>query len=161
MFLPGCHTYDLQQHASHDPLYPQEVAALFVFLQLSVVDSSNIVPLNDPSVIQSYQQVSLKIIDAVGSENVRVHYDRTNSYKMDYDIYHEIRWLGNKHIGEFHMKENRYLLGEGRIDFEKLRKAIDDMEYSGWVVIEGARPDGKSIDESYQALANYIHKFFR
>jgi len=67
------------------------------------------------------------------------------------DIYKEIRWLGKQHICEFHMKEKRLASGPGRCRFsKKVREAIDDIGYEGWMQIEGAVPQGKPMFESYQ-----------
>ena len=101
------------------------------------------------------------IIDAVGSQNVKVYYDVANSHKMGYNIYEEIRWLGKQdQICEFHMKENGFLLGQGKIDFKEVRKAIDDIEYSGWIVIEGARPEGMDLMDCYIQNAAFIKNLF-
>ena len=106
-------------------------------------------------------QEHMHIIDAVASPNVQIYYDVANSHKMGYDIYEEIRWLGKKkQICEFHMKENDYLLGKGRIDFKKVRKVIDEIEYEGWVVIEGAIPAKTSIEEAYQHNRAFIQQLF-
>ncbi|MDX2248120.1 MAG: sugar phosphate isomerase/epimerase family protein [Bacteroidia bacterium] len=91
----------------------------------------------------------IEIIDAVESPNVQVYYDVANSEKMGYDIYEEILWLGKSKICEFHFKENDFLLGTGRVDFQKIRTLLDEIDYSGWVVIEGATPKGLSIEEAY------------
>ncbi len=96
------------------------------------------------------------IIDAVNSPNVKVYYDVANSHKMGYDIYEEIRWLGKEHICEFHAKENGYLLGKGKVDFEEVRKAMDAIGYEGWVQIEGAVPENADIFESYLLNNAYI-----
>jgi len=101
------------------------------------------------------------IIDAVGSPNVKVYYDVANSNKMGYDIYEEIRWLGKQgQICELHMKENGYLLGKGRIDFNEVRQAIDDIGYRGWMQIESAVPEGADIFESYVHNENYLRSIF-
>jgi L-ribulose-5-phosphate 3-epimerase len=91
----------------------------------------------------------LRIIDAIGSPNVQVYYDVANSTQMGYDIAAEIRQLGRARICEFHAKENGFLLGQGRIDFAAVRKAMDDIGYAGWIQIEGAIPKGKPMLESY------------
>lgn len=75
----------------------------------------------------------MEILSAVDSPNVKVYYDVANSNKMGYNIYAEIRWLGKEHICQFHAKENGYLLAKGKIDFEEVRKAMDDIGYEGWV----------------------------
>lgn len=101
--------------------------------------------------IESWLSASehMEIIDAVGSPNVKVYYDVANSNHMGYNIYEEIRWLGKKNICEFHAKENGYLLGQGKVNFEEVSKAIDDIGFEGWVMIEGAVPKGGDMLESY------------
>ena len=89
------------------------------------------------------------ILDAVGSPAVQVYYDVCNSTDGGYDIYQEIRDLGKNRICEVHLKENGYLLGQGKVDLVKVRKALDDIGYSGWLHIEGAVPKGKPMLESY------------
>jgi sugar phosphate isomerase/epimerase len=97
------------------------------------------------------------IIDAVGSPSVQVYYDVANSSKMGYDICREIRWLGRQGlICELHAKENGALLGHGVVDFPRVRAALDDIGYSGWVQIEGAVPKGGNMLESYQANQRFL-----
>ena len=102
----------------------------------------------------------LRIIEAVGSPAVKVYYDVANSHHMGYDIYQEIRQLGSRYICEFHAKENGFLLGQGRIDFAAVRKAMDDIGYTGWIQIEGAIPEGKPMFESYVANAEFMRTKF-
>jgi len=100
---------------------------------------------------------NLKIVERVGSPAVQVYYDTGNSHDMGRDIYQEIRTLG-KLICEFHAKDGRYMLGEGPIDFRKVRKAIDEIGYSGWIVIEAARPRGVIPD--YTAHCKFLKGIF-
>jgi sugar phosphate isomerase/epimerase len=97
----------------------------------------------------------LEILERVGSKAVQVYYDVCNSNDRGYDIYAEICKLG-KRICEFHAKENGSLLGQGKVDFHKVRAALDDIGYRGWVQIEGAVPPGKPMLESYQANCKFM-----
>jgi L-ribulose-5-phosphate 3-epimerase len=97
----------------------------------------------------------LDILERVGSPAVQVYYDVCNSNDRGYDIYKEIRTLG-KRICEFHAKENGSLLGQGKVDFHKVRAALDDIGYQGWLQIEGAVPPGKPMLESYQANCRFM-----
>jgi L-ribulose-5-phosphate 3-epimerase len=97
----------------------------------------------------------LEILERVGSKAVQVYYDVCNSNDRGYDIYKEIRQLG-KRICEIHAKENGALLGQGKVDFHKVRAALDDIGYRGWLQIEGAVPPGKSMLESYQANCKFM-----
>lgn len=98
----------------------------------------------------------MNIINSVGSKNVKVYYDVCNSNQMGYNIYEEIRWLGKENICEFHCKENGYLLGQGKVDFTEVRKAIDDIKYTGWLQIEGAVPEKQDMLESYIKNLTYL-----
>lgn len=103
----------------------------------------------------------MKIIDAVASKNVQVYYDVCNAQEMGYDIYKEILWLGKQdQICEFHMKEIGSLLGSGKVDFKKVRSAMEDIDYHGWIQIEGAVPANQPIFESYVKNLDYLHSIF-
>lgn len=100
---------------------------------------------------------NMTIIDRVGSPAVQVYYDVGNSTDKGRDILKEIRILG-KLICEFHAKDAGHMLGQGRIDFKEVRKAIDDIGYSGWIQIEAARPHG--LIEDYRAHHRYLRGIF-
>ena len=58
------------------------------------------------------------------------------------------------------MKENGALLGQGRIDFKKVRAAIDDIGYRGAMQIEGAVPPGGKLVESYILNRRFLQGIF-
>jgi sugar phosphate isomerase/epimerase len=100
----------------------------------------------------------IDIIERVGSPAVKVYYDVANSHKAGYDIYEEIRQLG-PHICEFHAKDYDDLYGKGSIDFEEVRRAMDDIGYRGWLVMEGTKmPLG--VEESCRYDAEYLRGIF-
>jgi L-ribulose-5-phosphate 3-epimerase len=100
---------------------------------------------------------NMKILQRVGSPAVQVYYDTGNSHYAGRDIYQEIRTLG-KLICQFHVKDGRHMLGQGPIDFGKVRKAIDDIGYSGWIIIEAAAPGGLIPD--YTTQCKFLRAIF-
>ncbi len=70
----------------------------------------------------------------------------------------EIRLLGRRRICEFHFKENGALLGRGRVDYRKVRAALDAIGYRGWVQIEGSLPPGGDLIESYRANCRFVRQ---
>jgi sugar phosphate isomerase/epimerase len=58
------------------------------------------------------------------------------------------------------MKENGALLGKGRVDFRKVREALDDIGYRGPMQIEGAVPSGGKLIESYIANRKFLGSIF-
>jgi sugar phosphate isomerase/epimerase len=101
----------------------------------------------------------VEILNQVGSPAVAVYYDCCNAHSQGYDIYKEIRQLGKK-ICEVHAKENGFLLGQGQVDYRKVREALDDIGYRGWIQIEGAVPKGQGMLESYKANCAFMRKTF-
>jgi sugar phosphate isomerase/epimerase len=80
----------------------------------------------------------LTILEAVGSPAVRVYYDVGNSQDAGYDIVREIGLLGRR-ICEFHAKDTRDLYGKGSMDFRRVRRAMEEIGYAGWFVLEGTK----------------------
>lgn len=100
---------------------------------------------------------NIDILDRVGSDAVQVYYDVGNSTDKGYDIYKEIRMLKG-HICEFHAKDAGYMLGKGRIDFAKVRAAMNDIGYRGWIQIEAAAPSDLVSD--YRAHCEFLRGVF-
>lgn len=99
----------------------------------------------------------MEILDKVGSDAVQVYYDMGNSHKMGYDIYREIRSLG-KHICQFHAKDYDGLFGQGSINFPAARRAVDDINFRGWIHIEeGSKP---LSEEQVGYNAHYLRSVF-
>lgn len=102
----------------------------------------------------------LRLLDAVGSPGVQVYYDVANANHVGLDVPAEIRQLGRERICEFHAKENGALLGQGRVDFAAVRRAMDEIGYTGWIQIEGAVPKGRAMFESYVENVRFARRHF-
>jgi L-ribulose-5-phosphate 3-epimerase len=99
----------------------------------------------------------MKIVDRVGSPAMKIYYDVGNSTDKGRDVHKEIPLLG-KLICEFHFKDADFMLGQGRIDFKKVRKGIDQIGYSGWIQIEAAAPHG--VIQDYAADYRYLRTIY-
>jgi sugar phosphate isomerase/epimerase len=101
----------------------------------------------------------LRILDAVGSPAVKVYYDVSNMLRRGNDIYREIPQLGSR-ICRIHMKEPDCLLGQGAVDFVRVRRAIDAIGYQDWLVIESARPKGRDLVACYRENLAFLRTLF-
>ena len=84
-------------------------------------------------------QQNMDIIHAVGSGMLKVYYDVGNSWGNGYDVPGEIRMLGNEMICEVHIKDKGTVLfesGEGMVDMQACAKALEDVGYDKWLVLE-------------------------
>jgi len=100
---------------------------------------------------------NLKVLERVGSPALRVYYDVGNSTDKGRDVLREIPLLG-KLICELHFKDANFRLGQGRIDFKKVRQALEKIDYSGWIHLESAVPNGAAVD--YAADYRFLRGIF-
>lgn len=100
-----------------------------------------------------------KILDAVSSPAVQVYYDIGNSTRNGYPIVEEIRALGKERICEFHIKDNPALLGQGQIDLPAVARAIRDIGYQDWLVLETSTPHHDLIADTRTNL-EYVRRVF-
>jgi sugar phosphate isomerase/epimerase len=75
-----------------------------------------------------------RLLDLVAADGVKIYYD--NLHNLGHDPAAEIRSLGNEHICQVHVKDNPHQLGEGDIDFAATARALDEIGYKGWLVLE-------------------------
>lgn len=88
---------------------------------------------------------NMRLLEQTDSEAVKIYYDVGNSIYFGYDIYEELSWLGSEPICQIHIKDHpfeRYYLGEGIIDFDRVFERIARIGYTGWLVLETHAPSG-------------------
>jgi sugar phosphate isomerase/epimerase len=79
---------------------------------------------------------NVRIMERSRSKNVLVYYDVGNSTENGFDVVKEIRWLGKDRICQFHLKDNPNYLGEGKIQFQPILHAINDIGFNGYANLE-------------------------
>lgn len=113
--------------------------------------------------IESYLSAKehIEIIEAVGSPNVRVYYDPRNAADAGFDPYEEILMLGQKKlICEVHLKDNAAMLGQGTLDWPRIKKLLDKVRFKGWAQIEWSVPKDKKMEDCYPQNVEYAKKVF-
>ncbi|HEX5151474.1 MAG TPA: sugar phosphate isomerase/epimerase family protein [Parafilimonas sp.] len=114
--------------------------------------------------IESYLDAAehLEIIDQVGSPNIKVYFDFRNTADAGYDVIKEVKQLGADMICELHMKENGFLLGEGTLNWQRIRDALYEMNYAGdgWMQIEWAMPKDARVVEAYKHNLQFLQNIF-
>lgn len=101
---------------------------------------------------------NLDIIERVGSDAVAVYYDCFNSQGNGYDVCAEIRLLKDR-MCCVHFKNGPDYLESGRVKWEPIRDAMNDIGYRGWVVLETSSPS-KDRTADFRKNAEYVRKLF-
>ena len=80
---------------------------------------------------------AVRLTENVGSQAIGVHLDTFHMSIEEKNQGNAIR-LAGKHLKHFHSCENdRGTPGTGQVDWETVRQALRDIDYQGYVVIEG------------------------
>ncbi|MGH9720679.1 MAG: sugar phosphate isomerase/epimerase family protein [Bryobacteraceae bacterium] len=98
---------------------------------------------------------NVRILDRVRSKALKVYYDVGNSTNQGFDVVKEIRWLGRDRICQFHLKDNPNYLGQGKIDFPGVMKAIADLKFDGFANLETSTPS-KSVEADMSKNLQFI-----
>lgn len=100
---------------------------------------------------------NVRIMERSRSKAVKAYYDVGNSTNGGYDITREIRWLGKARICQIHVKDNPHYMGEGKIDFVAVVKAIREIGYDRWVNLETSSPS-KVVEADMKRNLTYFLK---
>ncbi|HWQ52769.1 MAG TPA: sugar phosphate isomerase/epimerase family protein [Bryobacteraceae bacterium] len=101
-----------------------------------------------------------RALDRVGSRAFQVYYDVGNAVNLGgFDPAEEIRSLGRGRICQFHFKDKGYL-GEGKVDYPAVLKAIEDIRFEGYANLETIAPSGNSEADLRRNLA-YLRGLMR
>jgi L-ribulose-5-phosphate 3-epimerase len=100
---------------------------------------------------------NVRIMDRSRSKAVLVYYDIGNSSSGGFDVVREIDWLGKKRICQFHFKDNPHYLGEGKIDFPEVVRAISRIDWQGFANLETDSPS-KSVDADMRRNLTYVRR---
>lgn len=106
---------------------------------------------------------NLEIIDRVGSDMVQVYYDVGNSWGNGYDVPAEIRMLGNHRICEVHLKDwdtKMLSSAEGMVDMRQCARALDDIGYDKWLVLETSGREDRFIPDT-KTNVSFVKQTFR
>jgi L-ribulose-5-phosphate 3-epimerase len=104
----------------------------------------------------------LRILDAVGSKNVKVYMDFRNTVDAKWNVLDELKIIGAENICELHMKENGSLLGNGDLPWNDIRNCLDKINYTGdgWMQIESSNPDSSDVISNYKHNLQFLQQLF-
>jgi sugar phosphate isomerase/epimerase len=107
----------------------------------------------------------VQLLKEVASKGIKIYYNFSNPLKEGRDLYKELKTLGKDRICAIHAtnKDSVWLQNDPQIDAVKIKKTLDKMKWSGWLVIERSRDATKARDTKFNYGANtaYLKKVFQ
>jgi alpha-L-rhamnosidase len=107
----------------------------------------------------------VKLLKEIGSPAIKIYFNFSNPLKDGRDLYKELKILGKDRICQIHCtnKDSVWLIDDPQIDMKKVKKTLDKMGWSGWLVVERSRDanDGKNVKRNYGANTVFLKSIFQ
>jgi sugar phosphate isomerase/epimerase len=107
----------------------------------------------------------VQLLKEINSPAIKIYFNFSNPLKEGRDLINELKVLGKDRICMIHAtnKDSVWLQNDPQIDMYKVKKALDEMGWSGWLVVERSRDATKPRDVkgNYGANTAYLKKVFQ
>lgn len=107
----------------------------------------------------------VQLLKEIGSPAIKIYFNFSNPLKEGRDLISELKILGKDRICMIHAsnKDSVWLENDPQIDLYQVKKCLDEMGWSGWLVIERSRDAKKPSDTKFNYGANtaYLKKVFQ
>jgi len=107
----------------------------------------------------------LKLLKEINSPAIRSYFNFSNALQNGRDLNAELRTLGKEYICQIHCtdQDGVWLQNDPKIDMPKVKQTLDEMGWSGWLVMERSRDrnDSRNVKKNYGANAAYLKSIFQ
>jgi sugar phosphate isomerase/epimerase len=107
----------------------------------------------------------VELLEEIGSPAIRSYFNFANALQNGRDLLAELRTLGKDRICQIHAtdQDGVWLENNTRLDMPKVRTALDEMGWSGWLVLERSRDARGSgnVRKNFGANAAYLKRVFQ
>jgi sugar phosphate isomerase/epimerase len=107
----------------------------------------------------------VKLLDEIGSPSIKIYFNFANALQNGRDLYNELRILGKERICQIHCTDEDGVLLENnqRLDMIKVKHTLDELNWSGWLVLERSRDanDPKNVVKNFGSNTAYLKKIFQ
>jgi sugar phosphate isomerase/epimerase len=106
-----------------------------------------------------------KLLDDVASPAVRIYFNFASALQAGRDLHEQLRTLGKDRICQIHCtdEDGVWLQDNKRIDMPRVKATLDEMGWSGWLVIERSRRADRARDVkgNFSANARFLKSVFQ
>ena len=110
-------------------------------------------------------RANIKLLKEVDSEGIKIYYNLQDAVDQGLDPAKELKKLGAKRVAQIHasLTDSVTLDQDSRIDMYSVKKALDKMNWSGWLVVERSRnaKDGRNVKGNYGRNVAYLKEIFK
>lgn len=105
------------------------------------------------------------LLDEIGSDYVKAYFNFADAIENNRDIIEELKTLGKNRICQIRCSntDGVWIQNDPKIDLKKIKRALDKMKWSGWLVVERSRDakDVHNVKSNYSANTAYVKSVFQ
>ena len=106
-----------------------------------------------------------ELLSEIGSPAVQISFNFSNPLAAGRDLYRELEILGKDCIAQIHCtnKDGVWLQNDPEIDMQRVKQKLDQMGWSGWLLVERSRDAAKPQDvrANFGANVAYLKSVFQ
>jgi len=106
-----------------------------------------------------------KLLEEVNSPAIKSYFNFSNALKNGRDLEKELKTLGKKYIVQIHCTDDDGVLlrDNTRLDMKKVKKTLDKMGWSGWLVIERSRDarEPSNVKKNFGSNTAFVKSIFQ
>jgi sugar phosphate isomerase/epimerase len=107
----------------------------------------------------------VQLLKEIGSPAIRIYFNFANALQAGRDLYAELRTLGKERICQIHCtdEDGELLENNKRLDMPNVKRTLDEMGWSGWLVIERSRDrnDPRNVKRNFGENTKYLRAIFQ
>jgi sugar phosphate isomerase/epimerase len=107
----------------------------------------------------------VKLLADIGSPAIRSYFNFANALQAGRDLLAELRTLGKARICQIHCtdEDGVWLQDNRRLDLRGVKRTLDDLGWSGWLVIERSRDarDSRNVKKNFGTNTAYLKSIFQ
>lgn len=107
----------------------------------------------------------VKLLEEINSPAIKSYFNFANALQNGRDLNAELRTLGKDRICQIHCtnQDGVWLENDPKMDLIKVKQTLDEMGWSGWLVIERSRDarDSRNVKRNFGANAAHLRKVFQ
>jgi Sugar phosphate isomerases/epimerases len=107
----------------------------------------------------------VKLLKEIDSPGIKIYFKFQNALENGRDLCKELTILGKERICQIHCTDTDgvTLPFNKRLDMNKVKKTLDGMGWSGWLVVERSRDkdDVRNVRKNYGTNINYLKEIFQ
>ena len=106
-----------------------------------------------------------QLLQDSGSPAIKSYFNFSNALKNGRDVSKELKTLGKKYIVQIHCTDDDGVLlkDNTRLDMKEVKKTLDRMHWSGWLVIERSRDakEPNNVKKNFGSNTSYVKSIFQ